>query len=313
MKRFKNILVGADLSTREAPVSDQLTAPVAEAIARATWLAKKNSARLSFIYTLDESARQLSAETLMLLEESHNQRTVADHAVEVLATLADKARQHGISADSQVVFGKSWVELIRQVLRNEHDLVVVGTRELGPVKTMLLGSTGIKLLRKCPCPVWVTRPQTSEQLSSILVAHDLRPVGDLALALGASMAQFHIAQLHVLHAVEHPEFDSMLPTRVSAEKAAACRRRADEHIANQLKRYELSKAAHVEITKEPPHSAIASYVEQNSIELVTMGTIGRAGIAGVLTGNTAERLLPLIPCSVLAVKPEKFESPIRLE
>jgi nucleotide-binding universal stress UspA family protein len=43
-----------------------------------------------------------------------------------------------------------------------------------------------------------------------------------------------------------------------------------------------------------------------------MGTIARAGIPGVITGNTAERLLPSIPCSMLAVKPADFVSPVRL-
>ena len=42
-------------------------------------------------------------------------------------------------------------------------------------------------------------------------------------------------------------------------------------------------------------------------------TIARTGIPGVIVGNTAERLLPQIPCSVLAVKPADFKSPITLE
>ena len=43
-----------------------------------------------------------------------------------------------------------------------------------------------------------------------------------------------------------------------------------------------------------------------------MRPIPRTRIAGFLVGNTAERLLPLIPCSVLAVKPEGFVTPVRL-
>jgi nucleotide-binding universal stress UspA family protein len=44
-----------------------------------------------------------------------------------------------------------------------------------------------------------------------------------------------------------------------------------------------------------------------------MGTVGRTGIRGLITGNTAERLLPQIPCSMLAVKPTGFESPITID
>ena len=41
-----------------------------------------------------------------------------------------------------------------------------------------------------------------------------------------------------------------------------------------------------------------------------MGTLARTGISGLVMGNTAERLLPLLPCSVLAIKPEGFECPL---
>ena len=49
------------------------------------------------------------------------------------------------------------------------------------------------------------------------------------------------------------------------------------------------------------------------IDLVVMGTVARSGIAGMLIGNTAERVLRKLPCSVLAVKPEGFTSPVRLD
>jgi len=44
-----------------------------------------------------------------------------------------------------------------------------------------------------------------------------------------------------------------------------------------------------------------------------MGTMARSGFSRMLIGNTAERLLPQIPCSLLAVKPDDFECLVRLE
>ena len=203
--------------------------------------------------------------------------------------------------------------MIRQVLRENHDLVIVGTRHLGPVKGFLVGSTGIKLLRKCPCPVWVTQPQQERRIASILVAHDLRPVGDLAIELGCSMAELHDAQFHVLHAAEYPDFDYMFPARVSAERVAKYRRDAEQHIATQLGKFDLAQPAQVHLVTEPPDIAILNHIEQHAIELLVLGTVGRAGIPGFITGNTAERLLPQIPCSVLAVKPTGFKSPVTLD
>jgi nucleotide-binding universal stress UspA family protein len=43
-----------------------------------------------------------------------------------------------------------------------------------------------------------------------------------------------------------------------------------------------------------------------------MGTVARGGIAGLLVGNTAERVLKRLSCAVLALKPEGSVSPVRI-
>jgi universal stress protein E len=309
MKRFKSILVGIDLSKGDALVSDELAPPSQEAVARALWLASLNDASLLFSYVLDVPAR-----TQHLIEaEQDAGATLIDQARNVLATIVEQASRQGITAGSRVDFGKSWVELIRQVLRGNHDLLIAGTRDRGGLKSMLLGCTGIKLLRKCPCPVWITKPQADRKIATILVAHDLTPVGEMAMELGSTMAKVQDAQLHVLHALKYPEVDCMLPARVSAEDAAEYETDAKQQIAAQLAKVELTRPALVCVVKEPPDIAILNHIETHKVDLLVMGTIARTGIPGVIVGNTAERLLPQIPCSVLAVKPADFESPITLE
>jgi nucleotide-binding universal stress UspA family protein len=41
-----------------------------------------------------------------------------------------------------------------------------------------------------------------------------------------------------------------------------------------------------------------------------MGSVSRSGIAGLLLGNTAERLLDRVQCSLLTIKPRDFVSPV---
>jgi nucleotide-binding universal stress UspA family protein len=47
-------------------------------------------------------------------------------------------------------------------------------------------------------------------------------------------------------------------------------------------------------------------------DLVVMGTVARTGIVGVVIGNTAESILSQLHCSVLALKPDGFVSPVKL-
>lgn len=309
MKRFRKILVGVDLSWGDGMVANELSEPNAEAVRQAMWLAKLNSASIDFLFSLDLSAKAQQ----LISESSTNESTVLNEAENRIAELVAKAREEEVVADSHVMVGKSWLELIRQVLRRKHDLVLVGSRHMGAIQGFFLGSTGIKLLRKCPCPVWVTRPRAGKQPDSILVAHDLRPVGELALELGCSMAKLHSAQLHVVHAAEFPEFDSMFPARISAERKQVYREEAEKTIEAQLAGADLPLPGKVHFVIEPPDFAIMDSVAQYNIDLIVMGTVGRAGISGFITGNTAERLLPQIPCSLLAVKPPGFKSPVSLE
>lgn len=48
-------------------------------------------------------------------------------------------------------------------------------------------------------------------------------------------------------------------------------------------------------------------------DLVVMGTVARTGVPGFIMGNTAETILNQIDCSVLAIKPPGFETPVTLE
>ena len=48
-------------------------------------------------------------------------------------------------------------------------------------------------------------------------------------------------------------------------------------------------------------------------DLVVLGSVSRGGIAGLLIGNTAEKVLERVECSVLTVKPDGFKTPVTLD
>ncbi|NNE00314.1 MAG: universal stress protein [Pirellulaceae bacterium] len=61
---------------------------------------------------------------------------------------------------------------------------------------------------------------------------------------------------------------------------------------------------------EAPQS-ITDFIGRNDVDLVVMGTIARSGLSGIVMGNTAEQILNTIECSVLALKPSDFVSPVK--
>jgi len=58
--------------------------------------------------------------------------------------------------------------------------------------------------------------------------------------------------------------------------------------------------------------AISSFVHENNVDLVVMGTVAKAGVSGLLIGNTAEQTLDRIGCSILALKPTDVQCSIGL-
>ena len=57
---------------------------------------------------------------------------------------------------------------------------------------------------------------------------------------------------------------------------------------------------------------IPAFAKSIDADLIVMGTVGRTGIPGFIMGNTAETILNQIDCSVLAIKPPGFETPVTL-
>jgi universal stress protein E len=319
MTCFQNILVGVDLTQCEQFSVEALPAITQYVFHRSVLLAQKTGARLTFL-----SALNLTAQALNTLAEKRRlalTRTIEANAGLVLAELARRAKDSGVSADTVFVRGKGWLELIRQALRGSHDLVFVGTRNLTGVRRMLLGNTALKLFRRCPCPVWVSRPAAYDWPLNLLVASDLQPVSETALHLALCLGQVLNANVHVLHVIKHPFYHLSLTglhDEDGTEYTSRMRARAEQVLHEQLQRggaASLARPVRLHFLDSPDDradEAIHGFLDEYAIDLLIMGTIGRGGIAGVTIGNTAERLLPEVPCSVLAVKPPDFICPVSL-
>lgn len=317
MQRFRNILVGVDLSHADHLATSELNPPTQEAVNRAMWLAEQLSAELTFFSAID-----VSVHTQELLHSAYEQasQNVEQQAAGVLQELVSRAKADNIEAKYNLAFGLPWEETIRQVLREKHDLVIVGTRDQSRAGRLLFGSTGMKLLRNCPCPVWVTRPEKIPEEFKILVASDFSDVSQLALEIAINGSQLTDAKVTLLHALDTHLGQRMLLTGLRPEELQdfrnSLREQAEHNLHEQLSQTDYRTLTHgvrVDIVEGPADVVILDAIEEQQIDLLVMGTIARSGISGMLIGNTAEQLLNQVPCSVLAVKPTDFESPVELD
>lgn len=317
MSLFQNVLVGIDLLQADRAGSTSFSPPVEEAIKHGLWLAEKASASVTFFAAVDLPEDDLysleGAETHVVSQLERTGKRALDH-------LVDRAKERGLSADRKLVSGEGWVEITREVMHGGHDVAIVGTRNVGALQRFLFGSTAMKLLHNCPCPVWVTRPEPRPVPHNILVASDLSPVTEKALRLGLEIGRLSGAKVNLLHAVDYP-LDRLWSTglldsstQIYHDKVKAdARAKLDEQL---IRVSGGSPGATVELHivegLSIADTAILDFIQYHRIDLLVMGTMARSGIPGVFIGNTAERLVTHVPCSMLAVKPAEFESPLSL-
>ncbi len=301
MKPFQLILVGIDLTLE----GSELTPGSARAAEQALWLAQRTGSSIAFLHStwsdIHEEGQAIrpgpSPEGLRALEE--------------LATRVESAR---ISTRLILVRERAWMELIHAIQRGEGDLVLVARRNQLDGGA-LVGGVAKKLMRKCPCPVWVVKPEESLEPRRILAATDLTAVGSRAVELAGYLAHACGCELHVVHAWQLPASVPILseletPAQ-SREEMAQIQSAVEERFQATLRALALPVEPRAHLECAPPSRAIRELEGRLGAGLLVMGTVSRGGIAGFLVGNTAERLLDRVQCSLLTIKPEDFVSPLR--
>lgn len=193
--RFKNVLIAA---------SPGHLVPVT--LRAAMRLAERNRARLAVVDVMESMFRMRRLTTVegRIVDV---QAELMRHRQERLRLLAENTRA-GTETRVKVLVGEPFIEVIRHVLGHGNDLVIVGGAEVEPWATPEFSSGVMHLLRKCPVPVWVMRPQPAEKLR-ILALVDPDPedpvrdsLNDLVLTLAVSLAGSEDGELHVGHAWE---------------------------------------------------------------------------------------------------------------
>jgi nucleotide-binding universal stress UspA family protein len=192
MQRFKNILLVLDPGSQETAAFD-----------KAVSLARQNDARLtlfSVVYKHPDLHRYPDSvgETLLTPFVSERRQWLQGF----MLTL----QEYGIDGEVVVVAGISFLEIIHEVLREQHDLVITTAEEKKGIRARVFGATSMHLMRKCPCPVWVVKRAQTRPYARILAAVDTSAydpkrdsLNSLILQLASSMARKESGELHIIH------------------------------------------------------------------------------------------------------------------
>lgn len=248
------------------------------------------------------------------------QSTVIDNLTKSLQAVISEAKL-AIKSDIKVVFGRQFAVVESEVLSKHYDIVIKQAENPSWLAS-LCGSDDLQLLRKCPCQLWLIDTLLEKPYQQVAVALDFsddameQAFNEKIVQSAATFSLQNKAKMHIITACDPAVvgFSSMWandPTKLEQKFLMEDERRrrfSSSFVVQQLRKQnpeidnnQLQIAEHVLIGH--PQTVIPQKLKALNIDLLVMGTVGRAGLSGVLIGNTAESILLQLPCSMLALKP----------
>jgi nucleotide-binding universal stress UspA family protein len=304
MPSFSSLLVDIDALAVRHP-----------ALAQAFDLAARCGARVKVVDVLpDVPARARGFVTRDIEQELLN------HRLEELGALDPPS---GVEMSSAVLRGRPAAALIREVQESRHDLLVRAHARDLDAKDRPFGAVDMELLRQCPCPVWLVGPSVRHPRRMLAAVHanpddrSEQALNTRIVELALLLADVEDARLTILQAWEAFGAGTLRGRMTDADLARYCeeaRRIASDDFSAFLSAFgtRLSGAV-LALENGRPEDVIPAYIRSHQVDLVVMGTVARSGVAGLIMGNTAERVLQRLRGSVVAIKPEGFKSPIAAE
>ncbi|GAV22897.1 universal stress protein [Carboxydothermus pertinax] len=145
----------------------------------------------------------------------------------------------------------------------------------------------------------------------ILVGIDGSAMGDKAFNTALTLAKGWGAELFLVHVMPMPTLPNVFPpgaiayvpesvlqdlTREIKEKAE----KTLEERLNQVK--EKGVTGQIKVLKGEPASAIASFAQEEGIDLIVVGSRGISGVKELMLGSVSHKISQLARCPILIVK-----------
>jgi nucleotide-binding universal stress UspA family protein len=286
----KRILVATDFS----PHADR-------ALAHALELAKLFGAELELFTSAFVPPQALAAMALGmapgLVDDARRE------ALQRIETLAGHLRASGIRATSSTSTEEPSTAICARASAVGADLLALGTRGHTGLGHVVFGSVAERVARLAPCAVLTTHAESQPPAAyrCVLVPTDFSADADAAVAFARDVVSRTGGKLVLIHAYDLPQ----LVLTGSALAAASVEKALADSARQRLAELRQSLAGiEVEtfVSAARPDPAIFDAAERAHADLIVLGTRGRTGLAHVLLGSTAERVIRRAHVPVVTVK-----------
>lgn len=274
------------------------------ALEAAVWAAKAAERQGKSLTILAAYETQAAAYAPALVIPQDVIDIIRKEAEENVHTAAAKARTTAPSVDvtGKVVEGRPSPVLIDA----SHDaaLVVVGSRGLGGVRGLFLGSVGVDVAAHAASPVVVYAGPGGP--GPVVVGIDGSELSEAALSSAFEQASQLGTKLKVVHTWTDLASDALNGYGLDADQLQRLADEAHEVVAERIAGFG-SDYPDVEIERVVVPDGPANQLIEHATDaqLLVVGSRGRGGFRGLLLGSTSQAVLHKATCPVLVVKPAR--------
>ncbi|QMV84118.1 universal stress protein [Corynebacterium hindlerae] len=193
-------------------------------------------------------------------------------------------------------------------------MIVMGSRGLGGLSGMVMGSVSAAVVSHAECPVVVVREDNpvddTTKYGPIVVGIDGSAVSEKATEYAFAEAAARGAELHAVHTWMDMQVQASLAGLAAAQQQWQVVEEEQHALLSERLAGFQSEYPNVVVkkivTRDRPVRALCDAAE--GAQLLVVGSHGRGGFKGMLLGSTSRALLQSAPCPMMVVRPTADDS-----
>ncbi|ESU57443.1 MULTISPECIES: universal stress protein [Corynebacterium] len=260
--------------------------------------------RLAASYTMPQF---LYAEGMVPPQELFDElQTETMETVEAARTIA-----HEVAPDIKIGYTIAEGSPIDMLLEMSSDvtMIVMGSRGLGGLSGMVMGSVSAAVVSHAKCPVVVVREDNqvtdTNKYGPVVVGVDGSEVSQRATEFAFEEAQARGAKLVAIHTWMDMQVQASLAGLAAAQQEWNVIEDEQTQLLHDRIQPLLERFPDVDvdmvITRDRPIRALEDSAKD--AQLLVVGSHGRGGFRGMLLGSTSRALLQSAPCPMVVVRP----------